>query len=119
TNAQSRSIEESFVRYGVPYRIVGGQRFYDRKEVKDIMAYLRLLYQPDDQVSFERIANVPTRGLGTVSIQNFLKWRNENGYTLSIALANVSLCNGLTSKARNQLMELNDLLVSFRAMKDE
>ena len=46
TNAQSRSIEESFIRYGVPYRIVGGQRFYDRKEIKDLMAYLRLIYQP-------------------------------------------------------------------------
>ena len=53
TNAQSRSVEEAFVRYGVPYRIVGGQRFYDRKEIKDLMAYLRLLYQPEDRVSFE------------------------------------------------------------------
>jgi DNA helicase-2/ATP-dependent DNA helicase PcrA len=74
TNAQSRSVEETFVRYGIPYRIVGGQRFYDRKEIKDIMAYLRLIYQPEDRVSFERIVNVPTRGIGTKSLQNFLNW---------------------------------------------
>lgn len=119
TNAQSRSIEEAFVRYGVPYRIVGGQRFYDRKEIKDIMAYLRLLYQPDDQVSFERIANVPTRGFGSVSLQNFLSWKNVNGYTLSQALSSASLCNDITAKARNQLTEMADILASFREMKDE
>jgi DNA helicase-2/ATP-dependent DNA helicase PcrA len=60
TNAQSRAVEEVFVHYGVPYRIVGGVRFYDRKEIKDIMAYLRLIYQPEDFVSFERVVNVPT-----------------------------------------------------------
>ena len=60
TNAQSRSIEEAFVHYGVPYRVVGGVRFYDRKEIKDILAYLRLIFQPDDRVSFERIVNTPT-----------------------------------------------------------
>jgi DNA helicase-2/ATP-dependent DNA helicase PcrA len=65
TNAQSRSIEEALVHYGIPYRIVGGQRFYDRKEIKDIIAYLRIIFQPEDRVSFERIVNVPTRGLGS------------------------------------------------------
>ncbi len=119
TNAQSRTIEESFVRYGVPYKIVGGQRFYDRKEIKDIMAYLRLLYQPDDQVSFERIANVPTRGLGAVSIQNFLLWKDRSGFSLSQALNNVAMCNDLTAKARQQLIELAELVSTFREMKDE
>jgi DNA helicase-2/ATP-dependent DNA helicase PcrA len=62
TNAQSRPLEEVFVHYGIPYRIIGGVRFYDRKEVKDIMAYLRLIYQPEDIMSFERVVNVPGRG---------------------------------------------------------
>lgn len=74
TNAQSRSVEETFIHYGIPYRIVGGQRFYDRKEIKDLMAYLRLIYQPEDRISFARVVNVPTRGIGTKSLQNFYQW---------------------------------------------
>jgi DNA helicase-2/ATP-dependent DNA helicase PcrA len=61
TNAQSRAIEEMCIRYNVPYRIVGGTRFYDRKEIKDIIAYLRLMYQPFDRPSFARIVNVPSQ----------------------------------------------------------
>ena len=64
TNAQSRSLEEQFVRYGIPYKIVGNVRFYDRAEIKDVLAYLRLIYQPEDLTSFNRIINVPTRSLG-------------------------------------------------------
>src|SRR3989344_5044084 len=64
TNAQSRAIEEVLLQYGIPYRIVGSVRFYERKEVKDILAYLRLIYQPEDTASFERIVNVPPRGIG-------------------------------------------------------
>jgi DNA helicase-2/ATP-dependent DNA helicase PcrA len=81
TNAQSRAIEEVFVHYGVPYRIVGGVRFYDRKEIKDVMAYLRLIYQPEDFVSFERVVNVPTRGIGAKSLQSFNEWRSEKNLT--------------------------------------
>jgi DNA helicase-2/ATP-dependent DNA helicase PcrA len=77
TNAQSRSIEEAFVHYGIPYRIVGGQRFYDRKEIKDIIAYIRLIYQPEDRISFERIVNVPTRGIGAKSVENFFIWQQQ------------------------------------------
>ncbi|MDB5163529.1 MAG: pcrA, partial [Candidatus Saccharibacteria bacterium] len=86
TNAQSRSLEETFIRYGIPYRVVGGVRFYDRKEIKDVVAYLRLIYQPDDQVSFERIVNVPTRAIGAKSVQTFLGWARDNGLSLSRAL---------------------------------
>src|SRR5665213_1247075 len=77
TNAQSRSIEEAFVHYGVPYRVVGGVRFYDRKEIKDIMAYLRLIFQPEDHISFERIVNVPARGIGVKSLQTFYAWQTR------------------------------------------
>lgn len=119
TNAQSRAIEESFIRYGIPYRIVGGQRFYDRKEIKDIMAYLRLIYQPGDQVSFERIVNVPTRGIGAKSLEQFYAWMDQHGLSLSDALASVVAHPGLTTKARQGLSDLNDILVSFRQLKEE
>ncbi|HEX5744211.1 MAG TPA: UvrD-helicase domain-containing protein, partial [Candidatus Saccharimonadales bacterium] len=79
TNAQSRSIEEGLVHYGIPYRIVGGVRFYDRKEIKDVMAYLRLIFQPEDRVSFERIVNVPARGVGAKSLQTFFAWQTAQG----------------------------------------
>ncbi len=119
TNAQSRSLEEALVRYGVPYRIVGGQRFYDRKEIKDVMAYLRLLYQPEDRVSFERIVNVPTRGIGTKSIEKFYEWRQANKFNLEQALEKVSEHHGLTAKARQGLMELGDILKGLRELINE
>lgn len=119
TNAQSRAVEEVFVRYGVPYRIVGGQRFYDRKEIKDIMAYLRLIYQPEDRVSFERIVNVPTRGIGTKSVENFYTWQQANGYSLQAALESVRDHPNLTPKAKTGLLELGDILSASRQLMDE
>ncbi|MDQ5972256.1 MAG: ATP-dependent helicase UvrD/PcrA [Patescibacteria group bacterium] len=119
TNAQSRSIEETFIHYGIPYRIVGGQRFYDRKEIKDIVAYLRLIYQPEDRASFERIVNVPTRGIGAKSMQNFLEWQTQAGLGLDDALQMVTTCNNLTAKARQGLAELADIIqVSRNVMED-
>lgn len=119
TNAQSRSIEEAFIQYGVPYRIVGGQRFYDRKEIKDIIAYLRLIYQPDDRVSFERVVNVPARGIGAKSLLNFFDWQRAENLSLSQALMEVMRCDSLTPKARAALNELNDIMDSYRVMVEE
>jgi DNA helicase-2/ATP-dependent DNA helicase PcrA len=119
TNAQSRSIEEAFVHYGVPYRVVGGVRFYDRKEIKDIMAYLRLIFQPEDRVSFERIVNVPTRGIGAKSLQNFFAWQQMNNLNLERALTEVAECNDLTSKARQSLGELGDILNTLRKISED
>jgi DNA helicase-2/ATP-dependent DNA helicase PcrA len=118
TNAQSRSIEESFIRYGVPYRIVGGQRFYDRKEIKDVMSYLRLLYQPEDRISFERIVNVPTRGIGTKSVENFYNWMSGNDMTLQEALENVAQAP-LTGKAKLGLAGLGQMFRELRALMHE
>jgi DNA helicase II / ATP-dependent DNA helicase PcrA len=119
TNAQSRAIEETFIRYGVPYRIVGGQRFYDRKEIKDIMAYLRLVYQPEDRVSFERIVNVPTRGIGTKSLESFYAWRRAGDLTLQQALESVHEHPTLTSKAKKGLSDLGDIFRTIREQLDE
>jgi len=114
TNAQSRALEEACMHYGVPYRIVGGLRFYDRKEIKDIVAYLRVIYQPEDRVSFERIVNVPARGIGAKSLDTFFRWQRSQDLSLSQALARAAECPGLTPKATKALIELNNVLADFR-----
>lgn len=119
TNAQSRPLEEAFIRYGIPYRIVGGQRFYDRKEIKDVMAYLRLIYQPSDTVSFERVVNVPTRGVGAKSLEDFARWRSVNHLDLPTALRTVRDHPSLTPKAKNGLSELGDILSSLREVMND
>jgi DNA helicase-2/ATP-dependent DNA helicase PcrA len=119
TNAQSRSIEEAFVHYGIPYRVVGGVRFYDRKEIKDIMAYLRLVFQPEDRVSFERVVNVPARGVGAKSLLNFFAWKDSQQTSLLQALQQAEECADLTPKARQSLSELGDILASLREISED
>ena len=79
TNAQSRALEEAFIRYGIPYKLVSGTRFYERREVKDIIAYLRLIQNPDDSVSLLRIINVPVRGIGQRSLSELSQWARSKG----------------------------------------
>lgn len=119
TNAQSRSIEETFMHYGIPYRIVGGQRFYDRKEIKDLLAYLRLIYQPEDRVSFTRIVNVPTRGIGPKSVETFFGWQQTMGKTMLEALTEVQTCGLLTPRAKKGLSELGEMLLRLRELFEE
>jgi len=119
TNAQSRSVEETFVRYGIPYRVVGGTRFYDRKEIKDLLAYLRLIFQPEDRVSFERIVNVPARGIGAKSLETFLAWQRLEKLSLQQALDKSSECAELTPRARKALNELGDMLAVLRELATE
>lgn len=118
TNAQSRAIEETCIRFGMPYRIVGGVRFYDRKEIKDIVAYLRLLYQPADRASFMRLVNVPTRGVGPTSVEKFLMWQVASGHDIVTALSQVMLCNTLTARARSALLQLGEALQKLQAEVD-
>lgn len=114
TNAQSRSLEEQFVRFGIPYKIFGGVRFYDRAEIKDIIAYLRLIYQPEDKASFDRVVNTPARGVGKTSLEHFNHWRELQGLGLSDALSKLEGCSDITSKAKIGLFELSHLLDDFR-----
>jgi DNA helicase II / ATP-dependent DNA helicase PcrA len=79
TNAQSRAVEDAFVRAGLPYRLVGGTRFYERKEIKDVLAYLRLVQNPFDTVSLTRVINVPPRGIGQKTVQELLRWSAAQG----------------------------------------
>ena len=77
TNAQSRAIEDAFVRRGMPYQLVGATRFYQRREVKDLLAYLRLIHNPNDSVAFNRILNVPPRGIGKNTVDNLARWAEK------------------------------------------
>ncbi|MDB5181575.1 MAG: pcrA [Candidatus Saccharibacteria bacterium] len=119
TNAQSRSIEDAFMHYNIPYRIVGGVRFWDRKEIKDVVAYLRLIYQPEDRISFERIVNVPARGVGVKSVSTFFAWQRLHDFTLLEALTRAGECAEITPKARKALGELGDMLSSLRVVMED
>lgn len=115
TNAQSAPLERAFMRYGVKYRIVGGVRFYDRKEVKDILAYLKLAVQPRDRMSFSRVVNVPTRGIGATSLEKFLAWQGSTDFDIIAALSNVEQTSSLTPRAKAALAGLGEILRSIQA----
>jgi DNA helicase-2/ATP-dependent DNA helicase PcrA len=90
TNAQSRSLEDAFVARGVPYRLIGGTRFYQRKEIKDALAYLRLVHNPADNVSLMRVINVPPRAIGDKTISALAAWSGEQGVSMTGGLALVA-----------------------------
>jgi DNA helicase-2/ATP-dependent DNA helicase PcrA len=115
TNAQSYTLERALLQQRVPYQIIGGVRFYDRKEIKDIIAYLRLLYQPNDRMSFSRIVNVPTRGVGATSLERFLTWQAASGLDIVSALINVGQTSTLTARAKVALETLGSILRNLQA----
>jgi DNA helicase-2/ATP-dependent DNA helicase PcrA len=115
TNAQSYTLERAFLQLRIPYQLVGGVRFYDRKEVKDVIAYLRLLYQPNDRMSFTRIANVPGRGVGATSLEKFLNWQSAQGLDIITALCQVEETSVVTGKAKLGLGSLGRVLKTLQA----
>ena len=119
TNAQSYTLERALLQSRVPYTIVGGVRFYDRKEVKDIIAYMKLLYQPNDRMSFSRIANVPTRGVGATSLERFLTFQSGSGLDIIEALYQLELSNSVSGKAKVSLSSLGSKLKHIQATLDE
>ena len=119
TNAQSYTLERAFLQSRVPYQIVGGVRFYDRKEIKDIIAYMKLIYQPNDRMSFSRIANIPTRGVGATSLERFLNWQSEQPVDIIEALLRVEPENIVTGKAKAALTRLGVNLQSLREKVEE
>jgi DNA helicase-2/ATP-dependent DNA helicase PcrA len=114
TNAQSRALEEAMVRAEVPYRVVGGTKFYDRKEVKDVLAYLRVLVNPDDEVSWRRIVNVPKRGVGDQSVAKLAGFAGRRGISFGGAVAEAGEA-GVGGKAGKALEDLADLLADLRS----
>ncbi len=118
TNAQSYAIERALRERYIPHKIVGGLRFLYRAVVKDLMAYMRLLFQPNDRVSFTRIVNVPKRGIGAVSVQKFLTWHDTSEGSIIDHLAHVHESDGLTPKAKSALKELGDTLSELQQKID-
>ena len=112
TNAQSRPFEDELVRNRMPYLLVGGTRFYERAEVKDALAYLRLLRNPDDDVSFRRVVNVPARGIGAATLEGLSAAAAARGASLFATLS--ALPDGLTERAKRALVEFRDLVSSLR-----
>jgi DNA helicase-2/ATP-dependent DNA helicase PcrA len=113
-HAQSRAIEEAFMRFDIPYRIIGGHRFYDRREIKDLIAYLRVLLNSDDELSLRRILNVPRRGLGDVSIAHLATFAAEQGISLYAAAGRAIQCDQLRVQAINQFTAFHQLVESMR-----
>jgi DNA helicase-2/ATP-dependent DNA helicase PcrA len=118
TNAQSRVLEDVLVREGVPYQVVGGVRFYERAEIKDAMAYLSVISNPDDSVSLERIINVPKRGLGSTSVAKLQDYASRNGISLYGALAEADAV-GLTGAAKKACRGVRDLFEGLRVAARE
>ncbi len=115
TNAQSRVVEEGLVRAGVPYRVVGGVKFYDRREVKDVLAYLRGLVNPDDEVSWRRVVNTPKRGVGDTSINRVAAYAQGAGITFRDALESAAVA-GVHGKALGGIRDLLELMTRCEAV---
>ncbi|WP_036746334.1 DNA helicase PcrA [Paenibacillus sp. UNC451MF] len=115
TNAQSRVIEEILIKSDIPYQIVGGIKFYDRKEIKDILAYLRLISNPDDDVSFMRIVNVPKRGIGDTTVDRLMEAAGRRGISMFALLEEI---DGLEigAKAKNALTDFREMIDNLYRM---
>ena len=106
--AQTREFEERFILLGIPYRVIGGLRFYERHEIRDAVAYLRVLAQPDDDLAFERIVNVPRRGIGRASLQTIYRLARAEGTALTAAAGRLVETDEITPRARSSLSRLLD-----------
>jgi DNA helicase II / ATP-dependent DNA helicase PcrA len=118
TNAQSRVLEEVFINYRIPYQIVGGVRFYERREIKDLMAYLRLIHNPFDSVSLKRIVNVPTRGIGATSWARIEETAQRRGVSLWDAIADLEGID-LKPSIRKAIQGFTALIVSLRSRREQ
>ena len=118
TNAQSRVFEEVFLRVGIPYKVVGGVRFYERKEVKDILAYLRVIENDADEVSLRRIINTPKRGIGDRAIDQLDTWRNENQLSLWQGLTEVRQIPDFPARSVAAIVEFVNLIKSFQTLNE-
>ncbi len=115
TNAQSRIIEEIFLKERIPYKVIGGMKFYDRKEIKDIIAYLRVIENPSDSVSLRRIINEPKRGIGETTIAGILDEANKNGLTMFEILENA---DKYAFRSYETLKDFAKMIKDFREIKD-
>jgi DNA helicase-2/ATP-dependent DNA helicase PcrA len=119
TNAQSRAMEESLVRWGIPYVVVGGLRFYDRREIKDVLAYLRLLINPADSVSLLRVLNVPKRGIGKTTIERLSDAANQLGIPLWEVVSDPEAVRSLGGRSAKGLLQFCELINGLQARASE
>ena len=113
TNAQARGVEEALVKANMPYTVVGGSKFYDRKEIRDVLAYLSLVTNPADNENFLRIVNEPKRGIGQTSLEKLRRFALENNWTLLDSAANATLIPGLSARAANKLTDFAKMISDF------
>ncbi len=114
TNAQSRAVEEYLVRQNIPYKIYGGLRFYDRKEIKDMLAYMKLIVNPKDVVSLMRIVNVPSRKIGKATIAVIEKYARKNNMTFCEAFYSIDRIHALSTSAKDRINKFISLITDFR-----
>ncbi|HUZ53366.1 MAG TPA: DNA helicase PcrA [Streptosporangiaceae bacterium] len=114
TNAQSRVFEEVFIRAGLPYKVVGGLRFYERREVRDLLAYLRLIANPADEISLRRVINVPRRGIGDRALEYVAGLAARDRITFAAALARPADVPGLPARSAKAIEAFNDLITELR-----
>jgi DNA helicase II / ATP-dependent DNA helicase PcrA len=118
TNAQSRVFEEIFIRSGLPYKVVGGVRFYDRREVRDLLAYLRLIANPGDEVSLRRVMNTPRRGIGDRAEECVAALASRDRISFAAALQRPDDVPGLAARSARAIEGFNELMASFRAIAE-
>ncbi|MDU4780951.1 MAG: DNA helicase PcrA [Veillonella sp.] len=118
TNAQSRVLEEALIKRALPYTMVGGTKFYDRKEIKDVLAYLRVLYNPFDDLSLLRIINVPKRSIGATTVSKLQDYARENGTSLFMTLTQLHLVDTIKGKTK-KLEEFGILIFTLVAEMDD
>ncbi len=119
TNAQSRAIEDAFRRQGIPYTIVGGTAFYKRKEIKDSLAYIRLIVNPSDSESLMRVINFPARGIGDVTITKLAQFARERGATMLDVMATPEFIPNLQQRATTKLKEFSQLIAKYSRLRSE
>jgi DNA helicase-2/ATP-dependent DNA helicase PcrA len=119
TNAQSRSLEEQFLRLNIPYKVIGSRKFYERKEIKDMLAYLRLLANPDDNLSFQRIVNVPNRKIGPRTVGELQLWANAQGISLYAAVQRIGEQPTLGKAAKSALENFARLIADLRSALED
>ena len=119
TNAQSRVMEEVFLNWNTPYKIVGGVRFYERKEIKDVMAYLRVVHNPADSISLRRILNVPARGIGATTLAALDEEVQLTGRSLWAVLQNIDALTQVQPRTRTKLAEFVSMLAALQAEREQ
>ena len=119
TNAQSRAIEDQLRRNAISYNIVGGVKFYDRKEIKDILAYLKVIVNPADSISLRRIINFPLRGIGETTVTKIERFADMEGITLFEALGQVDKVANISQAMGNRVLQFYELINKFMVLKDE